>query len=248
MIPPERLWLRARQSLARRLGVDLTHSQQRYFQALRQAAPAGGKWLDVGCGHQIVPDWAAAGQDQRALAARTGMFVGADLDPSIREHELLRLGVFASVEHLPFVDKTFDTVSANMVVEHLQDPGASFREIRRVLKPGGKFIFHTPNYRFYGIAIASWIPDALKTRVIRLLERRDEKDIFHTYYQANTVEQAESILRAAGFGGVQTDTTAATGMFQFLGPAGVVEIPILKALIWSGLSAGRATLIVVATN
>ena len=248
MIPPQRLWSRLRLGLARRIGVDLTHSQNRYFEKLRETIPSDSRWLDVGCGHQIVPDWAGDGAEQRELAARARMFVGADLDPSIREHDLLERGVFASAANLPFRDGAFDVVSANMVVEHLDDPASVFREIRRTLAPGGKLIFHTPNYRYYGIFVASFIPDGLKRKIIRLLEKREDKDIFPTFYRANTIEQVQAISKAAGFEIAQIQTTQSTGMFQFLGPIGVLEVPFLRLLGATGISAGRATLIAIATK
>jgi SAM-dependent methyltransferase len=240
--------LRLRRGLARRIGVDLTHSQSRYLDALRQTVQPGARWLDVGCGHQIAPDWAGTETDQRELASRAALFAGADLDLSIREHALLELGVFASAAKLPFRDGTFDVVSANMVVEHLDDPAQVFREIRRTLAPGGKLIFHTPNYWNYGVLAASFVPDRLKRLIIGVLERREDKDIFPTYYRANTMERVQTTAKAAGFPAARIQTTQSTGMFQFLGPVGVLEIPFLKLLSWSGAIVGRATLIVVATK
>jgi len=246
MIPPVRMWLRMRQSLAHWTGVDLTHSQNRYFSKLQEIFPDGGRWLDIGCGHQIVPEWAGSAQSQRELAAKAGLFVGADLDVSIREHDLLQHGVFASAAGLPFGDESLDVVTANMVVEHLDDPAAAFAEIRRTLRPGGAFVFHTPNYHFYGIFAASFIPDGLKNKIIWLLERREEKDVFHTYYRANTAASARRLLLEAGFDHVEIAKTPSTGMLQFLGPLGVLEILWLKLLRWTSWNTGRATLIAVA--
>ncbi|MCZ6696422.1 MAG: class I SAM-dependent methyltransferase [Acidobacteria bacterium] len=44
-------------------------------------------------------------------------------------------------EALPMVDDTFDTVVTNWTLCSLPDPRAGLREIRRVLKPDGRFLF-----------------------------------------------------------------------------------------------------------
>ena len=47
----------------------------------------------------------------------------------------------ADAEQLPFDADSFDAVVANFVVHHLARPEKVFREINRVLKPGGRFAF-----------------------------------------------------------------------------------------------------------
>jgi len=49
-------------------------------------------------------------------------------------------------EQLPFPDEHFDTILMIAVVEHLVDPVPALKQVRRVLKEGGRLIVDTPNF------------------------------------------------------------------------------------------------------
>lgn len=51
---------------------------------------------------------------------------------------------FADVQDLGFADESFDVVIASDVFEHVRDDRRGFREIYRVLKPGGVFLLTVP--------------------------------------------------------------------------------------------------------
>jgi SAM-dependent methyltransferase len=63
---------------------------------------------------------------------------------------------------LPFPDRHFDIVIANMVFEHVPDPSASLPEIARVLKPNGRFLALFPTYETWfeghlGLYFPHWL-------------------------------------------------------------------------------------------
>jgi len=73
------------------------------------------------------------------------------LDPALEMHPLARKRmqraglavqlVGLSAERIPFDDATFDTVLMTYTLCSIPDPVAALREMRRMLKPGGRLIF-----------------------------------------------------------------------------------------------------------
>ena len=49
-------------------------------------------------------------------------------------------GRVADAERIPYEDNTFDIVVGHAVIHHIADVEAAFREVLRVLKPGGRFV------------------------------------------------------------------------------------------------------------
>ncbi|HEY7722167.1 MAG TPA: class I SAM-dependent methyltransferase [Pedococcus sp.] len=49
-------------------------------------------------------------------------------------------GRVADAERIPYDDDTFDVVVGHAVIHHVPDVEAAFREVLRVLKPGGRFV------------------------------------------------------------------------------------------------------------
>jgi SAM-dependent methyltransferase len=209
------------------IGLTITHSQERYYKALLRNVQPGNRWLDIGCGRQIVPDFAAPLEEQREIAARMKLLVGMDVDPAIHDHPLLQERVMGWGDALPFADSSFDLITANMVMEHVREPTRILSEVRRVLRPGGRFLFHTPNFKYYQIFIAWLVPDFIKHKIIWMLERRAEADVFPTYYRINTSSRTRSLAAESGFEVKEIEVGGSVGSFAALGPIGVLEVFVL---------------------
>ena len=74
---------------------------------------------------------------------------------------------------------------------------AVFREVARVLKPGGSFMAKTPNKWHYMPLIARLTPHGFH-QFINRLRGRAAVDTFPTLYRANTPAKLRSIAAAAG--------------------------------------------------
>lgn len=147
--------------------------------------------LDLGCG---------AGGVLELFSSQCALAVGADPHfPSLRVHRdpHTRLAN-AQVEHLPFARASFDLILSSWVLEHLPAPEAAFGEVARVLKPGGHFLFLTPNVRHPIPWLNRLVPRGAQASLVRTLYGRAERDTFPVHYRANTVERVQSLAAAAG--------------------------------------------------
>ena len=95
--------------------------------------------LDVGCGPgTITADLAARvpGGDVTGIDAAADVLAQARQEAERRGLRNVRFDT-GDVYRLGFADGTFDVVHAHQVLQHLTDPVAALREMRRVCRPGG---------------------------------------------------------------------------------------------------------------
>ncbi|HEX4600960.1 MAG TPA: class I SAM-dependent methyltransferase [Gemmatimonadales bacterium] len=222
----------------------LQYSQDSYADALDGQVAAHTAWLELGCGHQILPAWRAA--RERALVARARCVVGVDrVSTALQRHQTIARLAAADIAELPFRGEQFDLVTANMVVEHLQEPERLFGEVWRVMKPGGRFLFHTPNTLGYSTVLARLVPEWMKQPAIRVIEGRWSHDVFPTHYQANS---RKAIARIAGTVGFEVATIqlvdSAAEFIRFL-PFAVLELLWIRLLRTTRLDGLRTNIIAV---
>lgn len=126
---------------AERVSRDVTdnfvyqRSKLAYVEAAKRVC---GDILEIGTG---------TGYGIDIIAPRCRRFVTMD---KTRSEELAAMPenvefVQATVPPLPFADESFDYVVSFQVIEHIKCDKEFVREVRRVLKKGGKFIVSTPN-------------------------------------------------------------------------------------------------------
>ena len=116
--------------------------ESRASEALRRGLfsrhiPEGARVLEIGFGDganlALYPHvrFSLLGQDPREVPTKVPV-----------EASLVFEGLVRGVaEELPFPDEAFDAVVATLVLCSVADPGRCLSEVRRVLRPGGSFVF-----------------------------------------------------------------------------------------------------------
>src|SRR6266571_1590314 len=92
----------------------------------------------------------------------------------------------ASIEELPFQEKTFDAVVCSLVLCSVSDQAAALGQIRRVLKPGGRLVF-----------LEHVAADAKPSRL--KWQRRIEPVWKHLMGNCHLTRRTEAAIEAAGF-------------------------------------------------
>lgn len=146
------------QPFAQRLWVDFPHPFVSVPRLLRALEPAPGQLLlDVGVGsaRYAVPVAERAGA--------TGRVVGLDLQIAMlrlagaraARHRVAVTTVASDASTLPFSDGTFDGAWLVSVLGQAPDQTAVLREVRRVLRPGGRLVVGEVSYDPHGVFLGA---------------------------------------------------------------------------------------------
>lgn len=230
--------------LKRLIVPGLRYSQDVYEEVLRSKVEKTTFWLDVGCGHQILPPWRL--EQEIELVSNVNTIVGVDLDfGSIGKHKTIEQTAQCRADALPFRDDQFDIVTANMVVEHLDNPAAQFAEMNRVLRNDGMLIFHTVNRLGYFVVLRRLVPSFLIKKLARLLDGRLQDDVFEVQYKANDAEKIQRLAAKTGFGVEKIIYLSSDATFALVPPLALAELLWIKALMAKSLRRFRTNLIVI---
>jgi 2-polyprenyl-3-methyl-5-hydroxy-6-metoxy-1,4-benzoquinol methylase len=159
-----------------------------------------GTLLEVGCGN---------GAFLALMRSRSWQVQGVEVDPAAAKiaEETFGVHVFVGIlEEANYSNGSFDALTMNHVIEHVNDPIGLLKGCHRVLKPGGKLIMVTPNIN--GIGHRRF--------------RQDWRDLdpprhLHLFSQSSL----ENIARQANFNAVETWTTPANAEVMALGSTAI---------------------------
>src|SRR6266496_1417356 len=181
------------------------------FEALVKRHIAPDKTLlDAGCGYgaPVLRKFSGAAKD----------LIGIDLvdfDQAIPGITLLKSDLTDT--RLP--DASVDVIMSRSVMEHIADPVATYREMSRLLRPGGHFIFLTANMWDYASIIAKFVPNRYHPWIVARTQGRNERDTFPVQYMTNTRSAVMKYAAGAGFDVVSFDYLGQyPAYFMFNGP------------------------------
>jgi SAM-dependent methyltransferase len=162
---------------------------ERFLDTILEYSQPGDLVLDAGCGSGRV--------FQHRLAGRVRSVVGVDVTDGLRGNPNIHGAAKGDLRVLPLRDAAFDLIVMSHVAEHLLVPEPVFRELARVLRPGGRLLLLTPNRWHYVPLAARLLPHKMHEALNRW-RGVDVFDVFPTVYRANTAERLRSLAEGAG--------------------------------------------------
>ncbi|MCP4544575.1 MAG: class I SAM-dependent methyltransferase [Chloroflexi bacterium] len=149
--------------------------------------------LDFGCGDGLIG---------RVLFGAEGC-VDVGFDPWLDQlRQAAQSGVYQHLNladgyHLPYPNDTFASIFSNSVLEHIPDVGPVVREVGRVLRPGGRFIFTVPSDAFRSL-LDGYIRPMKAGNVERANQYATSVDVWLEHHHYHTPEEWRDLLSTAG--------------------------------------------------
>ena len=189
---------------------DAIHPYALFEDMVRRHVAPDKTLLDAGCGYGAPVLLKFAGTAKE--------LIGVDLvnfDRPVPGITLLRRDLADT--QLP--DRSVDVIMSRSVMEHIADPVAMYREMSRILRPNGHFIFLTGNMWDYSGIIAKLVPNRYHPWIVARTQGRDERDTFPVQYKTNT---RRAVMRYAAGAGLKVVSFDYLGQypayFLFNGP------------------------------
>jgi SAM-dependent methyltransferase len=155
--------------------------------------------LDAGCGRTVPV--------LRKYIGRAARLIGVELEEFIDVPEGIET-YRANLASIPLPNASVDIVMSRSVFEHLDDPAAVYRELARIVKPGGRIVFLTANMWDYATLVARLVPNRFHPGIVARVEGREEADVFPVRYRTNT---RRAVARLAADAGLEIED------FRYLG-------------------------------
>ena len=176
--------------IARWYPPDQRDNNGAFGRMIRSMVTSASRVLDAGAG--------AGEKFRHDLKGRVAEVVGVDLDPRVLQNPQVDRGIVADLTNIPVTDGYFDAAFCMYVLEHIDEPERFLAEMARVLKPGGCFLFCTPNKHHY-VSLAARLTPQFFHRWYNNRRGRDTGDTFPTVYKMNTRSALRRLFSRAGF-------------------------------------------------
>ena len=148
-----------------------------------------------------------------------------------------------TAETIPFRDDSFDVVLVRSVIEHLEDPVHTFRELARVTKPGGFVFMNLPNKWDY-VSVAARLSGSMKSWILNSVVRTNMDD-FPVHYRCNTRREMTAVAAKTGFDVIEfTPLPSQPSYLGFFVPLYVLGVLYQVAIGLLGLDALQPSFVV----
>ncbi|MCK5225288.1 MAG: class I SAM-dependent methyltransferase [Planctomycetes bacterium] len=164
----------------------------RFHRLIKQFAPSSAKILEIGAG----PTNPTTG-----FLRSLGTVTGIDVDTAVRNNQYCETALVYDGVHIPCDNNSYDLVVSNYVCEHLENPLQVCREIYRVTRPRGHYIFRAPNLWHYVSLAAKFSPQWFHKLIANKLRDlpKEAYDPYLTYHRMNTKKVCSKILSQTNF-------------------------------------------------
>ncbi len=147
-------------------------------------------FLDAGCG------W----MNDRTDKYLTDKSIGIDIDlGSLRDNVNYDSLILSNLENIPLRNGTVDIITTKSVLEHIEYPDVVFQEFFRLLKDNGILIMVLPNVYNPVNLFGKFTPLKLHKILMKIVSKRDDKDIYPTYFRCCSPNSIDTKLKEFGF-------------------------------------------------
>jgi SAM-dependent methyltransferase len=154
----------------------------------------------IASGSSILEVGAGPSNPTSQYLASLGRLSGVDVDPAVRSNVHLAEARVLDTDRYPFGDSSFDACVSNYVLEHVANPGSHLREVSRILRPGGVYLFRTPNRYHYIPVVSRLTPHRIHEAFANRLRNLHEEapDPYPTFYRLNSRRAIHQVSARAG--------------------------------------------------
>lgn len=180
------------EALRERLFGSVPNDWQSYHALVAQHLGPGITVVEVGPGKGAIAPFPWSEHEDVYL-------IGLDPDPAAAANPYLdRFEHLTADQPWPLPDSSADLIVSRYVLEHVADPDDFLTNVARVLRPGGCFIFLTPNRAHPIMLMSRLVPYQLHVALLARAKGTDAGDVFPTHYRANSRRALMRLARTHG--------------------------------------------------